>query len=143
MGEARTVMDRLTEAMTTSDPDGKAIADLYAEDAVAITPDVGEVRGRDAIVEYLRTMTDSVPEATYTSLNKYEIGDTAIDEGIFSGRNTGPILLPTGETLPPTGKEVSIRGVDIATVRDGRIESYRLYYDQLQFLDQLGLLPEA
>ncbi|MFE5485860.1 ester cyclase [Streptomyces sp. NPDC056527] len=143
MGEARAVMDRLTEAMTTPDPDTKVIADLYAEDAVAITPDVGEVRGRDAIVEYLRTMTDSVPEATYTSLHKYEIGDTAIDEGIFSGRNTGPILLPTGETLPPTGKEVSIRGVDIATVRNGRIESYRLYYDQMQFLDQLGLLPDA
>lgn len=143
MGEARTVMDRLTEAMTTPDPDAKVLADLYAEDAVAIIPDVGEVRGREAIVEYLRSMTGSVPDATYTSLHKYEIGDTAIDEGVFSGRNTGPILLPTGETLPPTGKEVSIRGVDIATVRNGRIESYRLYYDQMQFLDQLGLLPDA
>ena len=141
MGEARAVMDRLTEAVTHSDL--KAIADLYAEDAVASTPDAGEVRGRDAIVEYWRTMTDSIPEATFTSLNKYEIGDTAIDEGVFSGVNTGPIPLPTGETLPPTGKTVSILGVDFATVRDGRIESYRLYYDQMQFLEQLGLLPEA
>ncbi|MEU9863337.1 nuclear transport factor 2 family protein [Streptomyces sp. NPDC047971] len=143
MGEARTVMDRLTEAMTTPDLAPEVIADLFAEDAVAVTPDLGEVAGRDAIVAYLRTMTGSVPDATYTSLHKYEIGDTAIDEGVFSGRNTGPILLLTGETLPPTGREVGIRGVDIATVRNGRIESYRLYYDQMQFMDQLGLLPEA
>ncbi|MFD7322442.1 ester cyclase [Streptomyces sp. NPDC059875] len=143
MGEARAVMDRLTEALTTKNPDLKVAGDLYAEDAVAYFPDVGEVRGREAVIEQWRTMTDSIPEATYTSLNKYEIGDTAIDEGTFSGRNTGPIVLPTGETLPPTGKVVTIRGIDLATVKDGRIQSYRLYFDQMQFLDQLGLLPEA
>ncbi|MEU6879696.1 nuclear transport factor 2 family protein [Streptomyces sp. NPDC046712] len=142
MGEARTVMDRLTEALTTN-PDLSVAADLYAEDAVAYFPDVGEVRGREAIIEQWRAMTESIPEATYTPLNRYEIGDTAIDEGSFSGKNTGPILLPTGETLPPTGKEVSIQGIDLATVKDGRIVSYRLYFDQMQFLDQLGLLPEA
>ncbi|MET9373362.1 nuclear transport factor 2 family protein [Streptomyces sp. NPDC002992] len=142
MGEARTVMDRLTEAVTTSH-DLKAVADLYAEDAVAITPDAGEVRGREAIVEYWRTMTEALPQATFTSERSYEIGDTAIDEGFYSGTNTGPILMPTGETLPPTGKDVRIRGVDFATVQDGRIVSYRLYFDQVEFLDQLGLLPEA
>ncbi|WP_137989459.1 ester cyclase [Streptomyces vilmorinianum] len=141
MGEARTVMDRLTEAVTHSDLD--TVANLYAEDAVAFTPDAGEVRGREAIVAYWRMMTDAVPVGSYTPMNTYEIGDTAIDEGVFSGRNTGPILLPTGETLPATGKEVSIRGTDLATVRDGRIVSYRLYFDQMGFLDQLGLLPEA
>jgi len=70
------------------------------------------------------------------------VGDTAIDEGWFSGRNTGPVRLPSGESLPPTGKEFRIRGVDFATVRGGRIVSYRVYYDQLSFLDQLGLLSE-
>lgn len=40
MGEAREVMDRLTDALTTH-PDLKVIAELYAEDAVARTPDEG------------------------------------------------------------------------------------------------------
>ena len=141
MGEAREVMDRLTDALTTH-PDLKVIAELYAEDAVAQTPDEGEIRGRDNIVEYWRQMTDAVPEATFESLHAYEAGDTAIDEGFFSGRNTGPIQLPTGETLPATQKEVRIRGVDIATVKDGRIVDYRLYFDEMEFLGQLGLLPD-
>jgi ketosteroid isomerase-like protein len=140
MGEAREVMDRLTEAVTH--PDLKAIAELYAEDAVAVTPDEGEIRGRDNIVEYWRQMTETVPDGTFETLHAYESGDTAIDEGVFSGRNTGPIQLPTGETLPATQKEVRIRGVDIATVKDGRIVDYRLYFDEMEFLGQLGLLPD-
>ncbi|MYT07572.1 MULTISPECIES: nuclear transport factor 2 family protein [Streptomyces] len=140
MGEAREVMDRLTEAVTH--PDLKVIADLYAQDAVAVTPDEGEIRGRDDIVEYWRQMTEMVPDGTFETLHAYESGDTAIDEGVFSGRNTGPIRLPTGETLPATQKEVRVRGVDIATVKDGRIVDYRLYFDEMEFLGQLGLLPD-
>ncbi|MET9829051.1 nuclear transport factor 2 family protein [Streptomyces sp. NPDC006385] len=142
MGQAREVMDRLTDALTAH-PDLKVIGELYAEDAVAVTPDEGEIRGRDNIVAYWREMTEAVPDATFESLHSYEVGDTAIDEGIFSGRNTGPLRLPTGETVPGTQKEIRIRGVDIATVRDGRIVDYRLYFDEMEFLGQLGLLPPA
>jgi ketosteroid isomerase-like protein len=142
MGEARQVMDRLTDAVTTH-PDLKVLAELYAEDAVAYTPDEGELRGRERIVEYWRQMTEAVPDGRFETLHSYEIGDTAIDEGVYTGHNTGPLALPTGESLPATGKEVRIRGVDLATVKDGRITEYRLYFDEMEFLGQLGLLPEG
>ncbi|CAM5705057.1 SnoaL-like domain-containing protein OS=Streptomyces aurantiogriseus OX=66870 GN=GCM10010251_64680 PE=4 SV=1 [Streptomyces aurantiogriseus] len=87
-------------------------------------------------------MTDAIPEATYEPVHSYEIGTTAIDEGYFSGRNTGPLQLPDGKSLPATHKEVKVRGVDLATVVDGRIVSYRLYFDQLEFLGQLGLVSD-
>ncbi|MFG2555268.1 ester cyclase [Streptomyces sp. NPDC048581] len=140
MGQAREVMDRLTEAITTADPE--TIAELYAQDAVAVTPDGGELHGRDDIATYWRQMTEAVPDGSYESVHSYEVGNTAIDEGIFSGRNTGPIQLPTGETLAPTQKEIRIRGVDFATVdASGHIVDYRLYFDEMDFLGQLGLLP--
>ncbi|MGY0233509.1 ester cyclase [Longispora urticae] len=142
MGQAREVMDRLTEISTTT-RDLKAVAELYAEDAVAFTPDLGEIRGRDNIVEWWRTMYDAIPDSRYDTLAKYEQGDTAIDEGFFHGKNSGPIELPSGEKLPATGRSIRIRGVDLATVEDGRITSYRLYYDQVDFLTQLGLMPET
>jgi ketosteroid isomerase-like protein len=141
MGQAREVMDRLTEALTTK-PDLKVITELFAEDAVAVTPEAGELHGREEIVEYWRQMTDAIPDATYEPVHSFEIGTTAIDEGFFRGRNTGPLLLPDGQSLPPTQKEIRIRGVVFATVVDGRIVSYRLYFDQLEFLEQLGLLPD-
>ncbi|NUT25615.1 MAG: SnoaL-like domain-containing protein [Streptomyces sp.] len=142
MGQAREVMDRLTDAVTTH-PDLKALGELYADDAVAVTPDGGEIHGRDGIVEYWRQMTDAIPDGEYQSVHAYEVGDTAIDEGFFTGHNTGPIQLPSGETIPATQKEVKVRGVDFATVRDGKIVEYRLYFDEMEFLEQLGLLPPS
>ncbi|MBE4736832.1 MULTISPECIES: ester cyclase [Streptomyces] len=141
MGQARELMDQLTEALTTHQ-DPKTVANLFAEDAVAHTPDGGELHGRDAIAEYWQQMTDAMPEARYESLASFEVGDTAIDEGVFSGTNTGPLAFPDGTSMPATHKDISMRGVDFATVRDGQIVSYRLYFDQLDFLNQLGLLPE-
>ncbi|CAL9537989.1 hypothetical protein SUDANB15_04154 [Streptomyces sp. enrichment culture] len=141
MGQAREVMDRLTEAVTTA-RDLEALAELFAEDAVALTPEAGELHGRDEIVEYWRQITTAIPDARFESVSAYEIGDTAVDEGYLSGRNTGPVQAPDGRTLPATQKAVRIRGVDIATVADGRIIDYRLYFDQWTFLEQLGLLPE-
>ncbi|MFJ8634739.1 ester cyclase [Streptomyces sp. NPDC093568] len=141
MGQAREVMDRLTAAVTAAD--SESLVGLYAKDAVAVTPDGGELHGRDDIVEYWRQMTQAIPDGTYESLHAYEVGDTAIDEGVFSGRNTGPIQLPDGRTLPATQKEIRIRGVDFATVDEsGQIVDYRLYFDEMEFLGQLGLLPD-
>ncbi|MBQ0997071.1 ester cyclase [Streptomyces nigra] len=141
MGQAREAMDRLTAAITTAD--SAAIAEVYAKDAVAVTPDGGELHGRDDITAYWRQMSQAVPDGTYESVHAYEVGDTAIDEGVFHGHNTGPIQLATGETLPATQKEIRIRGVDFAKVDDeGRIVDYRLYFDEMEFLGQLGLLPD-
>ncbi|MBT2398094.1 nuclear transport factor 2 family protein [Streptomyces sp. ISL-100] len=141
MGQAREVMDQLTEALTTS-TDLKVVMECFAEDAVAITPD-GEIRGRENIAEYWRQMTDAIPNSAYESAYKHESGNTAIDEGYFTGRNTGPLVMPSGETLEATQRDVRVRGCDIATVENGKIVSYRLYFDQLDFLGQLGLLPNA
>lgn len=140
MGQARQVMDRLTELLT-SNADPKAIGECYAADAVAFTPDQGEIHGRDKIVEYWRQMLEAVPDSRYEAVHKYEAGDTAIDEGFVNGKNTGPLVTPTGEKLPPTQKELHLRGCDIATVKDGKIVEYRLYFDQGEFFDQLGITP--
>jgi Domain of unknown function (DUF4440) len=52
MGEAREAMDRLTEAFTSRDV--AAIGECYAENAVVVSPERGEIMGREQIVEYWR-----------------------------------------------------------------------------------------
>jgi ketosteroid isomerase-like protein len=52
-------------------------------------------------------------------------------------------MLPSGDTVPATGKEVRIRSCDIATVKNGKIVEHHLYFDQTEFLGQLGLAPGA
>lgn len=99
MGEARDAMDRLTEAFVSS-RDLKSIGECYAENAVVVSPEQGEVRGREQIVEYWRPFLAAFPDTGYESLHKYESDNTAIDEGYFTGTNTAPLQMPSGETLP-------------------------------------------
>jgi hypothetical protein len=49
----------------------------------------------------------------------YEAGHTTIDEWIFRGTLTGPLTLPNGETIAPTGKRISVPGIDISAGRFG------------------------
>jgi ketosteroid isomerase-like protein len=141
MGNARTVLDRLTAAGLERH-DLTAVVECYAENAVVTAPDAGEVRGRDQIAEYWRTFIDSFPDSRYESLNKLESGNRAIDEGYFVGTNTGPLHLPDGQTMPATGKRVRLRSCDIATVQGDKVTEHHLYFDQMEFMGQLGLAPE-
>jgi ketosteroid isomerase-like protein len=141
VGEAREVMDRVTEAIFNKD---RATAtSCYAPDAVAIAPDVGEIRGNENIVAWSWELVEAFPDAKYESANSYESGDTAIDEGYFVGTHTGPLRAPTGEIISATGKPVRVPACDLATVKNGVITRHRFYYDQMDFLGQLGLLPES
>jgi ketosteroid isomerase-like protein len=58
------------------------------------------------------------------------------------GTNTGPLRMPSGEAHQPTGKQVRIRSCDIAKVEGGEITSHHFYFDQVEFLAQLGLMRE-
>ena len=137
MGKARDAMDRVTDAFFSNEWD--TAAKLYAPDAVAVTPDRGEVTGKDNIIAWSRELIDAFPDARYEPVNEYESGNTASDECYLAGTNTGPLQGPTGETIPATGKSVRVRACDIATVENGVITSHRFYYDQMDFLGQLGL----
>ena len=134
-------MDAMTDA--TLQKNLEAVANLYAADAVVVTPDQGELGGREQIVQYLKEINDAFPDNSYEPAYKHESGDTAIDEGYFVGTNTAPLSLPTGESVPATGKAVRLRVCDIATVQNGVIINHRLYFDQMDLLGQLGLLPEG
>jgi ketosteroid isomerase-like protein len=50
--------------------------------------------------------------------------------------------MPSGESIPPTGKQIRVRDCDVATVEGGLVTSHNFYFDQMEFRGQLGLLPE-
>ena len=141
MGEAREVMDRFTAAATES-KDFRTVAECYAPDAVAVTPDQGEIRGREAIVDYLREFTDAFSDSGFEPVAKHEAGNVAIDEGYLTGTHTAPLPTASGESIPATGKQIRVRSCDVATVEGGLVTSHRFYFDQVEFLGQLGLLPD-
>ena len=141
MGQARDAMDRLTAAVTARDKETQAAC--YSADAVAFTPEEGKLVGPEAISNYLSQFGVSFPDITYEYADRYEAGNVAIDEGFVVGTNTGPLIMPSGESLPPTGKSIRVRSCDVAHVENGLITAHHFYFDQMEFLGQLGLLPES
>lgn len=140
MAAAREVMDSLTEAFFARNYDD--VRRLYAADAVIEAPDAGELKGGDEVIDYMRGFFDAFPDARFESLRSLECGDTAVDEGRFVGTNTGALRMPNGDEVPATGRPVSVRSCDIATVENGRVTSHRFYFDQMDLLTQLGLAPQ-
>jgi ketosteroid isomerase-like protein len=63
-----------------------------------------------------------------------------IQEIAMEGVHSGPLETPMG-TVQPTHKKLVGYGVQILKVEDGKITEARLYYDQLDQMSQLGLIP--
>jgi ketosteroid isomerase-like protein len=136
VGQAREVMDRITEAAMSGDRD--ALVQLYAADAVVETPDE-KLQGVAAIADWHAAFKRGFPDVSWESRTKYEAGDTAIDEGYVVGTHTGTLSTPEGD-LPPTGRSLRLRDCDVVTVVDGVAVAHRFYYDRLEFMSQLGLM---
>lgn len=80
------------------------------------------------------------PECEIKPLTIAQDGQTGLLEAIFEGIHTGPLTAPAG-TVDATGQTVSIPFVVIHAVNDGKFTAFRLYFDQLGMLAQLGSLP--
>ena len=68
-------------------------------------------------------------------------GDSVIVEWRAGGTHDGPLTNAAGQTIPPTYRKGVIAGVLIADVKDGQIVRERTYWDQMELLGQLGLVP--
>ncbi len=136
MGQAREIMDRVTDAVMSGDHE--ALGQLYAPDATAETPEAPLIQGGQAVAEYLLSFKRAFPDASFESVRKHDAGDTAIDEGYFRGTHTGVLSTPEGD-VAPTGRSLRLRECDILTVANGVAVAHRFYYDQLEFMSQLGL----
>lgn len=71
------------------------------------------------------------------------VGDQAAAEGVFEGTHTGTLHGPDGTEIPPTDRHISGKFSEFFVVRDDKIVSIHLYYDQLDLLTQLGLMPTS
>lgn len=143
MAEARELMDRATRAVFGNDLD--ALRACYAPDVVFTAPDIGTGHGVDNLVAWMVEFQTAIPDMAYETTRELETDNCAIDQGYVTGTNTGPITMPDGSTLPPTGKSVRLRTLDVATVENGLIGKHDFYFDQMEFLTQLGLMeaPQA
>jgi steroid delta-isomerase-like uncharacterized protein len=140
MGSAKDVVDRGLQAWRARDRD--AFASCYAEDAVISAPGGTELHGRDGARMFMSVWADAFPDNELTIDREYEAGSVVVQEGTFSGTHTGTLLTPDGQSIPATGRSVSASYIDVFGIEEDLIHNERLYFDRLELLTQLGVVPE-
>ena len=85
----------------------------------------------------------AVPDRGSSDVVLFAEGEYVVEEARYTGTQTGTWRNPAGVEIPATGRTLDFPFVGVFRVEDGKISSIRLYYDQLEVLTQLGLMPGA
>lgn len=137
MGVNLDIADQAVAAFNAADV--TAYAAFYADDATLVAPD-GTFTGRDAIAEMWTASRVTFPDAKLVVNLTVEDGDKVVSEWTFTATNLGELPMPDGTTIPATGKALTINGMDVIEIENGKITSHRLYYDNMAAFAQLGLV---
>jgi steroid delta-isomerase-like uncharacterized protein len=124
-----------------NDHDESRIRELNAENTVFEAPGDVHVEGREAATQYAMAWLNAFPDARLNVKNELVAGDWVVQEFTFEGTHEGTLGGQAGE-IPATHRRLNGRGVQIFRVENDAVVDTRLYYDQVQLLTQLGLMPE-
>jgi len=134
----REAFDRATAAFNAHDID--RFADTLADDVVFRAPGGIRGEGREACTQFFRGWLRGFPDAHVEIQAVHMIGDVAVEEGTFTGTHDGVLHTPAGD-IPPTGRRLRADYIEVHRFRDGKSVYSNLMYDQLEILEQLGLMP--
>jgi len=125
------VVEQLFAAWNSRDAD--KFAAQFTDDALYEDVAAAHVtRGRDGVRKWAAGAFRDIENFKIKVVSTFVHDGHAAAEWVWSGRDSG---------LFKTGKEFSVRGVSVIEIRNGKISSYREYYDFLTVMKQLGLLP--
>jgi len=115
--------------------DPMAVAAAFAEGGTYTDPAVtGPPLTGAGLAGHARALFVAFPDLSFEVLGgRASGGGQVITQWLMHGTNTGP-----WNGQPPTGRPVTVRGVDAFTVTDGKITSAEGYFDRQALAEQLG-----
>ena len=135
MSDARDVILKHIAAMNDRNSD----ADPWAADAQMVAPGA-QVSGRDEVLGFLGVFHEAFPDLRLENVQLVVDGSAAAAEGTLTGTHNGVLHTPGGD-VEPTGRRVELRWGAVYATDGDTLKSEHLFYDQMDFLGQLGLLP--
>ncbi|WP_336517107.1 ester cyclase [Pollutibacter soli] len=94
------------------------------------------LQGVDAVRKYFSEYVTGFSNRDFKVLEIYGQGDHVIKRWSFTGTHTGDFA-----GIKPTGKRITVEGVTIARMVNGKITEERDYADDLGLMQKLGVIP--
>lgn len=115
---------------------------LTSHDVVYVETATGRtVKGVDQFIEVAKAWRVAFPDAHGTVTSELKSGDAAVIEITWTGKQTGELLTPSGDKIPPTGKKINVPAVQIVQTSGGKITGTKHYFDLMTMMTQLGVVP--
>jgi len=134
----RQFMDRYFAIVDSKQID--KLSEIDAPDLEMVTP-MGPSKGIEGHQQLVKGFATAAPNFKHTVTRCIEQGDTIACEGTFGGDHTGPLMMPTGQSVPATGKHFEFSWAGLAKVKNGKVTSLHVYFDPMVMMRQLGLVP--
>lgn len=131
--DAVSVAHAYFDAWNRHDPAG--IVAAFHDGGSYSDPATGGALAGQAISQYAGGLFAAFPDLSFEVITFARAGDDVVAaEWIMPGVNTGPLF-----DGPPTDKRVELGGADFVKVEGDKIRSVNGYFDQKDFVQQLGL----
>lgn len=109
---------------------------LVAIDFVELDPLPGQKQGRDGLKEVIAMMRAAFPDIHWSLDEMVAEEDTVVSRFTWTGTHQGLFL-----GIPATGRTVTVKGVVIDHLAEGKMAESRLLMDNLSLMQQLGVVP--
>ena len=131
------IVNSLVELWNTGNPE--IAKQLYQTGAERYDPNQPQpARGPEEIARYVAEVRAGYPDF------KLQVNDTVVQENRLAlywtctGTHQGEF-----QGIPPTGRRITVSGLSLERIENGKIAEDRVYFDRLTLFEQLGVSPEA
>ncbi len=94
------------------------------------------IQGLEAYKQFLSMYLAASPDLYFTIEDQVAEGDKVVTRYTARGTHLGPFM-----GIPPTGKQVTVTGIGIIRIANGKIVEEWANGDNLGLLQQLGVFP--
>ena len=112
------------------------LGDLFTDDVVGWSP-YADVSGLEALATLTAMDVTAFSNSTISLRSLDEVGNRAYAEWLIEADHTGPFVLGEDALAEPTGRRIQLAGATVADFRDGKIRSFRSYFDDLSLIEQV------
>jgi len=112
------------------------LGSLFTDDVIGWSP-YATVSGLTALAELSALREIAFSNVVILLRGVDEVGNRVYAEWLIEADHTGPLVLSEEVALEATGRHVLLAGVSVADFREGKIRSYRTYFDDLSMIEQI------
>ena len=114
----------------------QAVDELIAPNFVEHNPFPGQAPGVEGLKQAMAALRQAFPDLHVTVDEMLSDGDKVVIRTTMKGTHKGNFM-----NIPATGKQMSVEGIDILRISNGRAVEHWGVTDNLTMMQQLGLVP--